>query len=111
MKLAKLARIDTYHVSLFGYYLEKLSAVEDGDGSLLDHMLILYGSCMCDGQIHSHSKLPTLVAGGGGGRVRGGRHIVCAEDTPLTNLQLSLLEKVDVELDRFGDSTGRVADL
>ena len=111
VKLAKLARIDTYHVTLLGYYLERLSAVEDGDGSLLDHLLILYGSCMCDGQIHSHSRLPTLVAGGGAGRVRGGRHIVCAEDTPLTNLQLSLLEKVDVRLDRFGDSTGRVAEL
>ena len=111
VKLAKLARIDTYHVTLLGYYLERLSAVEDGDGSLLDHALILYGSCMCDGQIHSHSRLPTLVAGSGGGRVRGGRHIVCAEDTPLTNLQLSLLEKVDVQLDRFGDSTGRVAEL
>ena len=111
VKLEKLARIDTYHVTLLGYYLDRLSAVEDGDGSLLDHALILYGSCMCDGQIHSHSRLPTLVAGRGGGRVRGGRHIVCAEDTPLTNLQLSLLEKVDVQLDRFGDSTGRVADL
>ena len=111
VKLEKLARIDTYHVALLGYYLDRLSAVEDGDGSLLDHMLILYGSCMCDGQIHSHSKLPTLVVGSGGGRVRGGRHIVCAEDTPLANLQLSLLEKVDVQLDQFGDSTGRVADL
>ena len=111
VKLEKLAKIDTYHATLLGYYLDRLSAVEDGDGSLLDHALILYGSCMCDGQIHSHSKLPTLVAGRGNGRVRGGRHIVCAEDTPLANLQLSLLEKVDVQLDRFGDSTGRVAAL
>ena len=110
-KLTKLAKIDTYHVSLFGYFLDKLKAVEDGDGSLLDHMLIMYGSCMCDGQIHSHSKLPTLLAGGCGGRVKGGRHLVCAEDTPLTNLQLRLLEKVDVRLERFGDSTGPLADL
>ena len=111
VKLEKQAKIDAYHVSLFGYYLDKLQATNDGDGSLLDNSLIMYGGCMSDSQVHSHWNLPTLVAGGGGGNVKGGRHIVCPENTPLTNLQLRLLEKVDVNMDKFGDSTSSLADL
>ena len=110
-KLTKLAKIDTYHVSLLAYFLDKLRAVEDGDGSLLDHSLIMYGSGICNGQTHSHSNLPTLLAGGCSGRVTGGRHIACAKDTPLANLQLRMLEKVDVKMDEFGDSTGTLTDL
>jgi hypothetical protein len=111
VKLEKQAKIDMYHVSLLGYFLDKLQAASDGDGSVLDHSLIMYGGCMSDSQVHSHYNLPTLIVGGGGGRVNGGRHVVCAENTPLTNLQLRLLEKVDVDLDKFGDSTGPLADL
>ena len=109
--LEKLARIDLYHVQLFGYYLEKLRAARDGDGSLLDHSLIMLGSGISDGNIHSHRGLPALVAGGGGGELKGGRHIVYPRDTPLTNLQLTLLDKVGVPLESFGDSTGRLVDL
>ena len=98
-------------MSLLAYFLDKLRAVEDGDGSLLDHSLIMYGSGICNGQTHSHSNLPTLLAGGGGGRVTGGRHIACAKDTPLANLQLRILEKVDVKMDEFGDSAGTLTDL
>jgi len=111
VKLEKLAKIDRYHVSLLAYFFEKMAAIVEGDGSLLDHSMIMFGSCMSNGQIHSHRDLPTLIAGGGNGRLKGGRHIVCAKDTPLTNLQLRLLEKIDVNLDTFGDSTGSVADL
>jgi hypothetical protein len=111
IKLEKQAKIDTYHVLLLSYFLDKMQAAEDGDGSLLDHSLIMYGGCMSDSQVHSHYNLPTMIVGGGHGRVKGGRHVVCAENTPLTNLQLRLLEKVDVNLDMFGDSTGSVADL
>jgi hypothetical protein len=110
-KLEKLAKIDQYHVSLLAYFLDKMNQVQEADGSLLDHSMIMFGSCMSNGQIHSHRNLPTLIAGGGSGQIRGGRHIVCAKDTPLTNLQLRLLEKVGVNLDKFGDSTGSLADL
>jgi hypothetical protein len=110
-KLVKIAKIDTYHVSLFAYFLGKLQGTRDGDGTLLDNLLIMYGSCMSNGQVHSHTNLPTLLAGGAGGRLKGGRHVVATKDTPLTNLQLRLMEKVDVRLDKFGDSTGPLVDV
>ena len=110
-KLAQVAMIDKYHVGLFKYYLKKLADTPDGSGSLLDHCLIMYGSCISNGNNHSHRALPALLAGGASGQVRGNRHLVCAHDTPLTNLQLALLDKVGVPLDRFGDSTGIVSEL
>jgi hypothetical protein len=110
-KLEKLTKINTYHMGLFAYYLDRLRATPDGDGSLLDHMLIFYGGCISDGNLHSHAPLPALIAGGAGGRLRGGRHLRQVVDTPLTNLLVSLLGKVDVEVDRIGDSTGPLADL
>ena len=109
--LEKLAKIDKYHVELLAYYLEKLASTPDGDGSLLDHSLILYGSGLSNGNSHSSRNLPTLVVGGAAGQLKGDRHIVCAKDTPLMNLQLTLLDKVGVHTDRLGDSTGRVSDL
>ncbi len=108
--LAQLARIDKYHVELLSYYVQKLASTPDGDGSLLDHTLITYGSGMGDGNNHATKDLP-LVLVGGGVRAGGGRHIVCAPDTPLTNLHLSLLDKCGIHLDSFGDSTGRLAEL
>ena len=110
-KLEKLAKIDAYHVQLLAYYVEKLRTTAEGDGSLLDHSLIMYGSGISNGQNHSHRNLPILVAGGCGGRVEGGRHVICAKGTPLTNLQLRVLEKVDVKLEKFGDSSGLLTDL
>lgn len=109
--LAKLAIIDKYHVELFGYFLKKLAATPDGNGSLLDHSLIVYGSCLSNGNNHSHRNLPTLLAGGGAGQVKRNRHLVCPSDTPLTNLQVALLDKVGVRMDRFGDNTGTVSEL
>jgi hypothetical protein len=110
-KLAKVAKINAFHVSLFGYFLEKLKATPDGDGSLLDHSMYLYGSGMGNGDVHDHVNLPILVAGGGAGKLKGGRHIRYAEPTPLANLHLTLLDKVGVRVDSFADSRGKVTEL
>jgi len=110
-KLEKLAKINTYHISLFGYFLEKLKATPDGNGSLLDHSVYLYGSGMGNSSIHSHQDLPILVAGGGAGQMKGGRHIKYDKPTPLANLHLTLLDKVGVHLDSFQDSQGKVPEL
>jgi len=110
-KIAKMAKINAFHVSLFAYYLEKLKATPDGDGSLLDHSLVLYGSGMGNPNIHDHVNLPVVVAGGGAGRLKGGRHIKYAEPTPLANLHLTLLERVGVRMDAFADSQGKIDEL
>jgi hypothetical protein len=108
-KLAKVAKINAFHVSLFTYYLEKLKATPDGDGSLLDHTFCLYGSGMGNPDIHDHVNLPILVAGGP--RRPGGRHIRHAKPAPLSNLHLTLLDRVGVKLDRFADSTGKMTEV
>ena len=105
--LAKKAKIDTYHIQLLGYLLEKLRATPDGDGSLLDHAMILYGSGLGDGNQHDHHNLPVLVAGGGGGQLHGGRHLQYPE-TPMTNLLVTMLDKAGVPVETLGDSTGRL---
>jgi len=110
-KIERMAKINAFHVSLFAYFLEKLKATPDGDGSLLDHSLYLYGSGMGNPNVHDHVNLPILVAGGGAGRVKGGRHLTYAEPTPLANLHLTLLERVGVRLDAFADSKGKVDEL
>ena len=110
-KIAKMAKINAFHVSLFAYFLEKLKSTPEGGGSLLDHGLYLYGSGMGNPNVHDHVNLPILVAGGGAGRVKGARHIKYAEPTPLANLHLTLLEKVGVRLDAFADSQGKVEEL
>ena len=107
-KVAKLAKINEFHVSLFAYFLEQLAAVPEGDGTLLDNSVYLYGSGMGNPNIHDHVNLPIIVAGGGAGRIRGGRHIRHDEPTPMANLHLSLLDSVGVRLDSFADSTGRI---
>lgn len=107
-KLAKVAKINAFHVSLFAYFLEKLKATPDGDGSLLDHALILYGSGMSNADKHDHVNLPVLVAGGG---ARGGRHIRYEKPTPMANLHLTLLDRAGVKLDKFSDSTGKIPEL
>ena len=104
--IAKKARIDTYHVQLLTYFLQKLQATPDGDGSLLDHSLILYGGGMGNGNLHRHFDLPCLLAGKLGGKFQTGRHIVYPENTPMTNLLLTILDKVGVRLEKLGDSTG-----
>jgi hypothetical protein len=111
VKMEKCAKIQRHHVELFAEYLEKLRNTPDGDGSLLDHSILLFGSGISNSDRHSHGPLPTLVAGGGGGTLRGGRHLVYPEHTPLTNLQLTLLHKLGVPAERLGDSTGTFEEL
>jgi hypothetical protein len=110
-KIAKMAKINAFHVSLFAYFLEKLKSTPEGAGSLLDHSVYLYGSGMGNPNVHDHVNLPILVAGGGAGRLKGARHIRYAEPTPMANLHLTLLEKVGVRLDAFADSKGKVEEL
>jgi hypothetical protein len=107
-KLAKLAQIDAYHTRIFGYYLEKLQATRDGDGSLLDHLTILFGRSMSDSNDHLLQNLPILLAGGSNGRLKGGRHLRYPKGTPVANLYLTLLGHVGVPVESFGDSTGRL---
>ena len=107
-KLAKVAKINQFHVTLFAYFLEKLKGVTEGNGTLLDNALYLYGSGMGNPNIHNHVDLPIVVAGGAAGKVRGGRHIKYDEAAPLANLHLTLLDAVGVRLDSFQDSTGKI---
>jgi hypothetical protein len=110
-KLAKLAKINAYHVYLFAYLLEKLRSTPDGDGTLLDHATYVLGSGMGNPDIHDHRNLPIVVARGGIGGIKGGYHVRYAEPTPLANLHLTLLDSMGVRLDRFVDSTGRAGQI
>jgi hypothetical protein len=110
-KIAKVATINQFHVSLFAEFLAKMAATPEGDGSLLDHSLYLYGSGMGNPNLHDHQNLPIIVAGGAAGRMRGGRHLKFEKPTPLANLHLTLLNKVGVNVDSFADSQGHVDDL
>ncbi len=108
VKVEKIAKINTYHISIFARFLEKLKATPDGDGSLLDNTIYLYGSGMGNPSLHDHVKLPILVAGGAATGLRGGRHIKYEKGTPLANLHMTLLDRVGVHLDSFGDSDGSI---
>jgi hypothetical protein len=110
-KIAKVAKINHFHVSLFAEFLEKLQATPEGNGSLLDHSLYLYGSGMGNPNVHDHTNLPILVAGGAAGNMQGGRHIKFDKPTPLANLHLTLLNKMGIEQNSFADSRGTVDEL
>jgi hypothetical protein len=107
----KCTRINEFHVGLFSHLVKKMAETQDGDGSLLDHSMILFGASMGDGNLHSPHNLPIAIIGGGCGQLKGNRHLKAKFDTPFMNLGLSLLDKVGVEIDKVGDSTGRLADL
>ena len=108
-KIANLLKIKVLHAQLFLYYLDKLAAIQDGDGSLLDHLLIFYGAGMGDSNLHAPGNLPVLLAGGAAGRVKTGRHVKHASGTPLANLHLSVLDMFGVQtVEHLGDSTGRL---
>ena len=109
--LEKLTKINTYHVSLFAAFLDKLRATPDGDGSLLDHTMIVYGAGMSDSNAHSPYNLPLLLLGGGAGQLAGGRHLVYPDGTPLANLHVSLLDKLGAPIERIGDSAGPLPNL
>jgi hypothetical protein len=108
-QIEKHAKINTYHVTLFAGFLEKLRRTPDGDGNLLDHSMILYGSGMSNGNVHSHDILPAVIAGGAAGRLKGNQHIKVPLRTPSANLLLGMLDKAGVPADHLGDSSGRVA--
>jgi len=101
--------LNTYHVGLFAYFLDKLQKTPDGDVSLLDNSLIVWGSGLGDGNQHDHADLPVLVAGGAAGKHKGGKHIRTPKETPMNNLLLAMLERLDIEAEKFGDSNGEVA--
>ncbi len=102
------ALINKYHVQMLAYFIDKLASTPDGDGSLLDHSMILYGSSMSNGNQHDHDPLPIVLVGGASGQLQGNRHIVAAAHTPMSNLLLSMLDKLGIHKDSFGDSTGKL---
>jgi hypothetical protein len=107
-QIEKHAKINTYHISLFAGFLDRLRKIPDGQGNLLDHSMILYGSGMSNGNVHSHDILPAVIAGGAAGRLEGNRHVKVPLMTPLSNVLVSLLDKAGVPTDHLGDSNGRV---
>ena len=110
--LDKLVKIDQLHVAMFAYLVERLKATPDGDGTLLDHSLVLFGSSLSESNIHTHDDLPIVLAGTAGGRIKGNRHLAARKETPLNNLFLNMFDLAGVpHIDGFGDSTGRLTDL
>ena len=109
--IEKIRRIDRFHVDRYARFVERLAAEPEGDGTMLDNCMVVFGSAIGDGNRHNHDDLPILLAGRGGGSLTPGRHLSCKPGTPLCNLYASLLDRMDVPVDRFGDSTGRLAEL
>jgi len=107
--LAEFAKLNAYHVGLLPYFLEKLKTTPDGDGNLLDHSMVLYGSPMGDGNVHNHKRVPIALFGHANGQLKGNLHVRCAESTPMANVLLTMLRKLDVQAESFGDSKGTVA--
>jgi hypothetical protein len=111
-KVEKLIKIDEFHVSMFAYLLEKLKQTPDGDGTLLDHSLVLFGSSISESNIHTHDDLPIVLAGGANGQLQGNRHLVYPKETPLNNLFLNMFDMAGLpRVEGFGDSTGRLTGL
>ena len=110
-RLEQLSKIQTFHVSLWSYLLEKLRSTPDGDGNLLDHSMVLYGGAMSNSNVHNHSPLPIVVAGGAAGRMKGGRHIKYPENTPMANLLMTILDKAGIPQESVGDSTGLLSEV
>jgi hypothetical protein len=110
-KLAKISAINRFHTQQLAYILQKLKSIREGDGTLLDNCMIVYGSGISDGNKHNNENLPVLVAGKGGGSILTGRHMRCPSETPMANLFLSMLDRMGAQVDRFGDSAGRLRGL
>ncbi len=107
----KFTKINEHHVGELAYFIDRVSTLREGEGSLLDNCMIVYGSGMADGNAHAHTDIPTLLFGKGGGTIDSGRHVICPKNTPICNLWLSLMERMGVEVERFGDSTGKLTQL
>jgi len=110
-KLDRLSTVQAWYASAFGKFVKTLAAMPDGDGSVLDHSMLMYGSGMANSNLHNNDPIPAVIVGRGAGRLKGGQHLAFAQDTPLANLMLTMLDKANVEVDHFGDSTGLLADL
>ena len=110
-KIDKISKINRFHVEQFSYLLEKMRSVSDGDGTLLDNSMVVYGSSLGDGNRHTHHDLPVLLAGRAGGTVKAGRHLVYRENTPLNNLYVSMLDRLDIPAETLGDSSGKLEHL
>lgn len=110
-KIDQIRKIDRFHVEQFAYFLKRLADTKEGDKSLLDNSMVLFGCGIGDGNRHNHNDLPVLLAGRGGGTLKPGRHLRYEKDTPLCNLYVSMLQRVGAKVDRFGDSTGALANL
>jgi len=111
-RINKLVKIQTWHMEQFAAFLKKLADTPEGEGTLLDHSIFLYGSNMSNSDLHNNYPEPNILVGGGNGRMKlGGRHLVLPERTPIANLHLTILQKVGMERDKFGDSTGVIADV
>jgi len=110
-KLDRLSRVQAWYASSFARFVNKLSDMPDVDGSVLDNSMILYGSCMANSNLHNNDKVPSVILGKAGGRIKGGQHLKYAQDTPLANLMHTILDRAGVELDRFGDSTGLLTEV
>src|SRR5690606_16040783 len=103
--MARLSILNEYHLRhTLGYFVQRMAATPDGDGSLLDHSLVLYGSGMGNSQDHDHKALPVILAGGASGRVQGNKHVKVADETPISNLLVTMLDRIGVPVDNFGDS-------
>ena len=102
-----MAKLNTYHVSLFAYYLEKLRSTKEGDGSLLDHVLLIYGAGMSDSNSHDPRNLPVVLVGGGG-QIKGGRHLKYADQPPAANLLVSIVDKLGLQVEQIGTSKGKL---
>ena len=107
-RLARLTRLNTFHMSLFAHLLEKLHSIREGDGRLLDRVMIVYGAGMSDSNMHHHQNLPALLVGTGSDQVAGGRHVRVGKDLPLANLHVAVLDRMGISIDRLGDSTGKL---
>ena len=108
--IEKITKVNSFHTELFSKFIGKLRSMPEGDGTVLDHSIIVYGSGISDGNEHTHEDLPVLLVGGGGG-VQGNRHVVYEPNTPMTNLYLTLLDRIGVRQESIGDSTGQIAHL
>jgi hypothetical protein len=106
--IEKCVQVETYHSKQFAYFLEKMKSTPDGDGSLLDHSVVMFASSVSDGNNHSRENLPVLLAGGGAGRIKTGRHLRSSKDTPLTNLFMTMLDVTGIRVEHFGDATGKL---
>jgi len=110
-RIEKLIKIQTWHMERFAAFVKKLAAISDGDGTLLDHAMFLYGSNMSNSDKHNGHPLPTILVGGGNGKLKGGQHIDLREPTPLANLHLTILDRINAHQEKFGDSTGVISDV